>query len=60
MVTINAVEGPNKIKLASDIPKFTETLPAFGSGAERLSAINTNMPNSTTPKTDTFPYLNSM
>ena len=56
-VTIIAVAGPNIIRLASDMPKFTETLPVFGSGAERLSAVKMRIPNKTTPKTDIFLYL---
>jgi len=39
------------------MPKFTETLPVFGSGAERLSAVKMRIPNKTTPKTDIFLYL---
>jgi hypothetical protein len=53
-VTIIAVEGPNIMRLASEIPKFTETLPAFGSGADKLSAIKISDPNSTTPNKDIF------
>ena len=53
-VTIIAVGGPNKTKLAREIPKFTDTLPVFGSGADKLSAINISDPNSTTPNKDIF------
>ncbi len=49
-----AVEGPNYIKEASDIPKLTDTNPVFGSGIEKLSAANIKIPNNTTPKTDIF------
>jgi len=49
-VTNIAVEGPKRIREAREIPKFTETKPAFGSGTEKLSAANMSMPNSTTPK----------
>ena len=59
-VTIIAVAGPNIIRLASDIPKLTETLPVFGSGAERLSAVKMRIPNKTMPITDIFPYLRRM
>ena len=51
-VTIIAVAGPNIIRLASDMPKFTETLPVFGSGAERLSAVKMRTPNKTIPIKD--------
>jgi len=56
-VTIIAVAGPNIIRLASDMPKITETLPTFGNGTERLSAVKKRTPNKTTPKTDIFLYL---
>ena len=56
-VTTIAVAGPNIIRLASNMPKLTETLPVFGNGAERLSAVKTRIPNKTTPKTDIFLYL---
>ena len=56
-VTIIAVAGPNIIRLASDMPKFTETLPVFGSGAERLSAVKMRTPNKTIPIKDIFLYL---
>ena len=56
-VTIIAVEGPNNINDASDIPKFTETKPVLGSGTEKLSAANIKIPNSTAPKTEIFPNL---
>ena len=59
-VTIIAVAGPNIIRLASNIPKLTETLPVFGSGAERLSEVKTRIPNKTIPMTDIFPYLRRM
>ena len=59
-VTIIAVAGPNIIRLASNMPKFTETLPVFGSGAERLSAVKTRIPNKTIPITDIFLYLRRM
>jgi len=54
-VTIIAVEGPNNINDASEIPKLTDTKPVFGSGTEKLSAANIKMPNSTAPKTEIFP-----
>ncbi len=56
-VTIIAVAGPNIIRLASDIPKLTETLPAFGSGAERLSAVKMRIPNKIVPIKEIFLYL---
>jgi len=52
-VTIIAVEGPNIIKLAKDIPKLTDTLPVFGRGADILSAANISTPNNITPTKDT-------
>ncbi len=51
-VTIIAVEGPNIIRLARDMPKLTDTLPVFGRGAERLSAANISTPNNITPNKD--------
>ena len=56
-VTIIAVAGPNIIRLASNMPKITETLPIFGSGAERFSAVKTRKPNKTMPIKDIFLYL---
>jgi hypothetical protein len=54
------VAGPNIIRLASEIPKFTDTLPVFGSGAERLSEAKISAPNKTTPNIEIFLYLRSM
>ena len=59
-VTIIAVAGPNIIRLASDMPKITETLPTFGSGTARLSAAKKRIPNKITPKIETFLYLRSI
>ena len=53
-VTIMAVDGPNNISEAREIPKLTETKPVFGSGTEKLSAANIKIPNSTAPKTEIF------
>lgn len=53
-VTIIAVDGPNNINDAREIPKFTETYPILGSGTEKLSTANIKMPNSTAPKTEIF------
>ena len=55
-VTIIAVGSPNKIKEASEIPKFTDTLPVFGSGTDRFSAANMSKQKSTTPNIDIFSY----
>ena len=55
MVTTAAVAGPYIIKLANVIPKFTETLPVFGSGDDRLSEAKTNNPNKATPNKEIFP-----
>lgn len=59
-VTIIAVAGPNIIRLASDMPKITETLPTFGNGTERLSAVKKRIPNKITPKIETSLYLRSI
>ena len=59
-VTSIPVAGPNIIKLASDIPKLTETLPVLGRGADKLSAIKIKMPNKITPKIEILLYLKRM
>ena len=59
-VTIIPVAGPKIIRLAREMPKLTETLPVFGSGADRLSAVNIKIPNTTTPKKEIFLYSRSM
>jgi len=59
-VTIIAVAGPNMIRLASEMPKITETLPTFGNGTERLSAVKKRIPNKTIPKIEIFLYLRRM
>ena len=51
-VTMIAVDGPNIIRHASDIPKLTDTLPVFGRGADRLSAVNISTPNNIMPNMD--------
>lgn len=56
-VTIIAVAGPNIIRLASNMPKITETLPTFGNGTERLSAVKKRIPNKTIPIKEIFLYL---
>lgn len=56
-VTISAVEGPNIIRLARDMPKLTDTLPVFGRGAERLSDIKISKPKRTAPNKEIFLYL---
>ena len=48
------------IKLASDIPKLTETLPVLGRGADKLSAVKIKIPNKITPKIEIFLYLKRM
>lgn len=59
-VTISAVEGPNIIRLARDMPKLTDTLPVFGRGAERLSDVKISKPKRTVPSKETFLYLRSI
>jgi hypothetical protein len=54
-VTIIAVEGPKRIRAASDIPKLTDTKPVLGSGTEKLSARKIRTPNRTTPTTEILP-----
>jgi hypothetical protein len=59
-VTRIAVAGPKIIRLAREMPKLTDTLPVFGSGAERLSEVNINTPNISTPNKEIFLYLRSI
>jgi len=56
-VTISAVEGPNIIRLARDMPKLTDTLPVFGRGAERLSDVKISKPKRIVPSKEIFLYL---
>jgi hypothetical protein len=42
---------------AREIPNITETLPVFGSGAERLSEVKKRMPKIRSPKKEIFLYL---
>jgi hypothetical protein len=56
-VTIRAVEGPNIIRLARDMPKLTDTLPVFGRGAERLSEVKISKPKRMVPSKEIFLYL---
>ena len=56
-VTMIPVAGPKIIKLAREMPKFTETLPVFGRGAERLSEMKIKTPKIITPNNETFLYL---
>ena len=59
-VTISAVDGPNIIRLAREIPKLTDTLPAFGRGAERLSEVKISRPKRMAPSKEIFLYLKSI
>jgi len=59
-VTSMPVAGPKIIRLARDIPKFTDTLPVFGRGAERLSEAKMRAPNKPTPNKEIFLYLKSI
>lgn len=60
IVTITAVAGPKIIRLARERPKFTDTLPVFGRGAERLSEVKISNPKRTTPNNEIFLYLKSI
>ena len=59
-VTSMPVAGPKIIRLAREMPKLTETLPVFGSGADKLSAANINIPNIITPNKEIFLYSRSI
>ncbi len=54
------MEGPNIIRLASEIPKLTDTLPVFGKGAERLSEVKISNPKRIVPNKEIFLYLTSI